>query len=47
MNVKSVIGMLSLGIALDDVLEFIAAGAQANMALMALRGLIDPAPGLR
>jgi len=46
MNVKSVIAMLSLGIELDDVLEFIAAGAQANMALMAIRALIDPAPAV-
>ena len=44
MNVKSVIGLLSLGIALDDVLEFIASGAQANQALTALRALIDPGP---
>ena len=36
MNVRSILGFLSLGAALGDALEFIATGAQANEALQAL-----------
>lgn len=44
MNVKSVIGMLSLGIALGDALEFIAIGAQSDPALAAIRDLMEGRP---
>lgn len=44
MNVKSVIGMLSLGIALGDAIEFIAIGAEADRALAAVRKLMEDAP---
>jgi phosphotransferase system HPr (HPr) family protein len=43
MNVKSVVGMLSLGIALGDTLEFIAMGAQAGPALARLRTMVGEA----
>ena len=44
MNVKSVVGLLSLGVALGETLEFIATGAQAEPALEALREMVE-APG--
>jgi phosphotransferase system HPr-like phosphotransfer protein len=44
MNVKSVIGMLSLGILLGDRLEFIATGGDADRALAALQELIETEP---
>lgn len=44
MNVKSVIGMLSLGIALGDTLEFIAIGSQADQALAAVCDLMAERP---
>ena len=40
MNVKSVVGVLSLGIELGDTLEFIAMGAQADQVLVALREMV-------
>jgi phosphotransferase system HPr (HPr) family protein len=40
MNVKSIVGVLSLGIELGETLEFIATGAQAEEALGALRALV-------
>jgi phosphotransferase system HPr (HPr) family protein len=44
MNVKSVVGVLSLGIELGDTLEFIAMGAQADLALAALREMVGEQP---
>lgn len=44
MNVKSVINLLSMGIALGDALEFLATGAAAEHALPALRELIESTP---
>jgi phosphotransferase system HPr (HPr) family protein len=44
MNVRSVVGVLSLGIALGDTLEFIAMGAQADAALAALREMVGAHP---
>jgi len=41
-NVRSVIGMLSLGAARGDTLEFIATGTQAEVALAALDKLLNP-----
>jgi phosphotransferase system HPr (HPr) family protein len=41
MNVKSIIGFLSLGVALGDTLEFIATGAQATHALEAIARLMS------
>ena len=41
MNVRSVLGMLSLGIALGDPLEFIALGAEADQALASLRRALE------
>ena len=49
MNVKSVVGLLSLDIALGDRLEFIATGTQAAQALKAVTKLLteaDNAPAL-
>ena len=40
MNVRSILGVLSLGVALGDTLEFIATGSQASQALEALEKLI-------
>jgi phosphocarrier protein HPr len=40
MNVRSVLGFLSLGAALGDTLEFIATGSQAEQALKALAELL-------
>jgi len=44
MNVKSVINLLSMGIALGDPLEFLAMGAQAEPALLAMRELLEASP---
>ena len=44
MNVKSILGMLSLGIILGDELEFIAVGAQAEQALDAIAKVIRRNP---
>ena len=45
MNVRSILSLLSLGIARGDALEFIATGSQASEALEALGKLIqEPAP---
>jgi len=40
MNVRSILGFLSLGIAFGDTVEFIATGAQASEALTALEKLL-------
>jgi phosphocarrier protein HPr len=40
MNVRSILGFLSLGAALGDTLEFIATGSQAEQALKALAELL-------
>lgn len=40
MNVRSILGFLSLGAALGDTLEFIATGSQAEQALQALAELL-------
>ncbi|HUJ09986.1 MAG TPA: HPr family phosphocarrier protein [Verrucomicrobiae bacterium] len=40
MNVRSILGLLSLGTALGDKLEFIATGSQAEQALQALKELL-------
>lgn len=45
MNVKSVIGFLSMGIALGDTLDFIATGAQATHAMEAIGRLLTAACG--
>ena len=44
MNVKSVVNLLSMGIALGDTLEFLAMGAQAEPALDALVELLGQQP---
>jgi len=40
MNVKSVVGLLSLGVQLGDTLEFIATGAESEKALEAVRRVV-------
>lgn len=45
MNVKSLLGFLSLGLAMDDTLEFIASGAQAGQALEAIAKLLHESAG--
>jgi phosphocarrier protein len=44
MNVRSVLGLLSVGAALGDTLEFIATGSQATLALSALADLLAKEP---
>jgi len=44
MNVRSVLGLLSVGTALGDTLEFIATGSQAEQALQALAELLTKQP---
>jgi phosphotransferase system HPr (HPr) family protein len=41
MNVKSILGFLSMGVSVGDTLEFIATGAQAEQALDALKALLS------
>jgi len=41
MNVKSVIGFLSLGLAVGDTVEFLATGTQAQEALAELTKLME------
>ena len=45
MNVKSIIGFLSMGVALGDTLDFIATGAQATHALEAIGRLLTAVSG--
>ena len=40
MNVRSILGFLSLGVTLGDTLEFIATGSQSSEALKALDELM-------
>jgi phosphotransferase system HPr (HPr) family protein len=44
MNVRSILGLLSVGTALGDTLEFIATGSQAALALEALANLLTQEP---
>jgi phosphocarrier protein len=44
MNVRSILGLLSVGTALGDTLEFIATGSQAGQALKALAELLTREP---
>lgn len=44
MNVRSILGLLSMGTALGDTLEFIATGSQAEQALKALADLLTRQP---
>jgi phosphocarrier protein HPr len=45
MNVRSILGLLSVGVALGDTLEFIATGAQAREALAALAEFLKAPTG--
>jgi len=42
--VRSILGLLSVGAALGDTLEFIATGSQAEVALQALTELLTKEP---